>query len=618
MSATDPDTTDPDTTSPDTTSPELTPEQVDLTAADVAWDLEPLLDGHSVDELLDRAEEVADQLANLRGTIAEMSAGALADAMHLSAELEDLQGRAGYYAMLRFSEDTQDPERGAEMMKVQERGTAIAAKLVFLELEWAALPDERVDELLADPVLDFCAHHLRSARRYRDHLLSEPEEVLLTEKSTSGAAAWVRLFDELTSAITVELPEQGTVGLEQGLSLLQHPDRAVRQQAAAAVTAGLEPGLRTRAFVFNTLLLDKSTDDRLRSYPSWVSSRNLSNEATDDSVQALVDAVVSRYDIAQRWYRLKAQVLGLDRLADYDRMASVAEDESEIGWAEATALVHDAYASFSPELAGIVQRFYDGGWIDAPVRPAKRPGAFCAYTVPSHHPYLLLNWTSRNRDVLTLAHELGHGLHAYLSRGQGTFHQSTPLTLAETASVFGETVTNNALLARIDDPNERFALLAATLEDSIATVFRQVAMNRFEDAVHTARREEGELSVERFGELWATTQEAMVGDSVDITDGYRTWWSYIPHFIGTPGYVYAYAYGQLLALSVYARYQEQGASFVPSYLELLSAGGSMEPAALGRIVGCDLEDPGFWDAGLAIVDGQLRAAEDAARAAGRL
>ncbi|HMR95130.1 MAG TPA: M3 family oligoendopeptidase [Microthrixaceae bacterium] len=618
MSATDSDTTSPDTTSPELTSPELTPEQVDLTAADVAWDLEPLLDGHSVDDLLDRAEGVADQLANLRGTIAEMTAGALADAMHLSAELEDLQGRAGYYAMLRFSEDTQDPERGAEMMKVQERGTAIAAKLVFLELEWAALSDERVDELLADPVLDFCAHHLRSARRYRDHLLSEPEEVLLTEKSTSGAAAWVRLFDELTSAITVELPEQGTVGLEQGLSLLQHPDRAVRQQAAAAVTAGLEPGLRTRAFVFNTLLLDKSTDDRLRSYPSWVSSRNLSNEATDDSVQALVDAVVSRYDIAQRWYRLKAQVLGLDRLADYDRMASVAEDESEIGWAEATALVHDAYASFSPELAGIVQRFYDGGWIDAPVRPAKRPGAFCAYTVPSHHPYLLLNWTSRNRDVLTLAHELGHGLHAYLSRGQGTFHQSTPLTLAETASVFGETVTNNALLARIDDPNERFALLAATLEDSIATVFRQVAMNRFEDAVHTARREEGELSVERFGELWATTQEAMVGDSVDITDGYRTWWSYIPHFIGTPGYVYAYAYGQLLALSVYARYQEQGASFVPAYLELLSAGGSMEPAALGRIVGCDLEDPGFWDAGLAIVDGQLRAAEDAARAAGRL
>ncbi|UDY36997.1 M3 family oligoendopeptidase [Dermatobacter hominis] len=610
-----------------------TPPDADLTAAEVAWDLEPLLDGTTVDDLLDRSDVLADELANLRGTIGELSASALADAMHRSAELEELQGRAGYYAMLRFSEDTQDPERGALMMKVQERGTAIASKLVFFEIEWAALPDERVEELLADPVLDFCAHHLRSARRYRDHLLSEPEEVLLTEKSVSGAGAWVRLFDELTSAITIELPaglgsqERGedadptgvtTVGLEQGLSLLQHPDRGVRQQAAAAVTEGLAPGLRTRAFVFNTLLLDKSTDDRLRRYPSWISSRNLSNEATDDSVQALVDAVVARYDIAQRWYRLKAQVLGLDRLADYDRMASVATDESEIGWREASSLVHEAYASFSPELAEIVQRFYDQGWIDAPVRPGKRPGAFCAYTVPSHHPYLLLNWTSRNRDVLTLAHELGHGLHAYLSRGQGVFHQSTPLTLAETASVFGETVTNNALLARLDDPNERFALLASTLEDSIATVFRQVAMNRFEDAVHTARRDEGELSVERFGELWAGSQESMLGDSVEITEGYRTWWSYIPHFIGTPGYVYAYAYGQLLALSVYARYQERGASFVPSYLELLSAGGSLEPAELGRIVDCDLEDPGFWDAGLAIVEGQLEAAEAAARAAGRL
>jgi len=622
-------------TTPDTPVIRATDDRIDttpdadMTAADVAWDLEPLLDGTTVDDLLDRADTLADGLAALRGRIGELNAGALVDAMHRSAELQELQGRAGYYAMLRFSEDTQDPERGALMMRVQERGTAIATRLVFFELEWAALPDAHVDRLLEDPALDFCAHHLRSIRRYRDHLLSEPEEVLLTEKSVSGAGAWVRLFDELTSAITTELPagaageavgrpDGGTVALEQSLSLLQHPDRGVREQAAAAITAGLEPGLRTRAFVFNTLLLDKSTDDRLRRYPTWISSRNLSNEATDDSVQALIDAVVSRYDIPQRWYRLKAQVLGLEQLADFDRMASVATDESSIGWAEAAALVHDAYASFSPELAAIVQRFYDESWIDAPVRDGKRPGAFCAYTVPSHHPYLLLNWTSRNRDVLTLAHELGHGLHAYLSRDQGLFHQSTPLTLAETASVFGETVTNNALLAQLDDPGERFALLAATLEDSIATVFRQVAMNRFEDSVHTARRNDGELSVDRFGELWAASQEAMLGDSVEITAGYRTWWSYIPHFIGTPGYVYAYAYGQLLALSVYARYEERGASFVPSYLELLRAGGSMDPAELGRIVDCDLEDPGFWDAGLAIVEAQLSAAEEAARAAGRI
>ena len=611
-------TTDPTDDTADTTS------DPDLTAATVAWDLEPLLGGEDVDTLLDRADEIGAELANLRGTIAELDAPALARAMHRSAELEEAQGRAGYFAMLRFSENTQDPERGALMMKVQERSTAVATQLVFFEIEWAALTDERVEELLSDPSLDFCAHHLRSIRRYRDHLLTEPEERLLTEKSVSGAGAWVRLFDELTSAITVELPPDvagagtgGTVGLEQGLSLLQHPDRSVRQAAAAALTDGLEPGLRTRAFVFNTLLLDKSTDDRLRSYPSWISSRNLSNEASDDSVQALIDAVVARYEIPQRWYTLKARVLGIDRLADYDRMASVAEDESTIGWSDASSLVLDAYASFSPELADVVKRFLDEGWIDAPIRPGKRPGAFCAYTVPSHHPYVLLNWTSRNRDVLTLAHELGHGLHAYLAREQGIFHQSTPLTLAETASVFGETVTNNALLSRLDDPGQRFALLASTLEDSIATVFRQVAMNRFEDAVHTARRDEGELSVERFGELWAASQEAMLGDSVEVTDGYRTWWSYIPHFIGTPGYVYAYAYGQLLALSVYARYQEQGAGFVPAYLELLRAGGSLDPAELGRIVDCDLEDPGFWDAGLAIVERQLEAAEQAARDAGR-
>jgi len=601
----------------DTTTPT---DDTDLTAADVAWDLEGLLDGRTVEELLDRADVLAAELANLRGTIVELSAEALAEAMQRSAELADLQGRVGNYGMLRLSENVTDPERGAAMMVVQERTTALAEQLVFFELRWAAVPDERAEELLADPRLDFCAHHLRSVRRYRDHLLGEPEERVLTAFHPSGSAAWVRLFDEQTSAVVVSLPDElgGEVALEQGLTLLQHPDRDVRATAAAAVTAGLEPGLRTRAYIFNTLLLDKSTDDRLRRYPSWISARNLANEASDDSVEALVEAVVARYDIPQRWYTLKAQVLGLDRLADYDRMASVADDESSIGWSEATGIVLDAYDRFSPELAGIARRFVDEGWIDAPVRPGKRPGAFCAYTVPSHHPYVLLNWTSSNRDVLTLAHELGHGVHAYLSREQGVFHQSTPLTLAETASVFGETVTNSALLDRIEDPGQRFALLAASLEDSIATVFRQVAMNRFEDAVHRSRRDEGEISVERFGELWGDSQRRMLGDAVELTDGYLTWWSYIPHFIATPGYVYAYAYGQLLALSVYARYQQRGDDFVPAYLELLRAGGSTDPESLGRIVDCDLADPGFWSAGLGLIDAQLAATEDAARAAGRI
>jgi oligoendopeptidase F len=601
-------------------------DESDLTAADIRWELDTLLEG-GVDEMLDRADALSDELAGARGTIADLDSAGLAALMHRSAELEELLGRVGNYVMLRFSEHTDDPERGAAMMEVQERSTTMATKLVFFELEWAALPDEQVEELLADPALDFCAHHLRNLRRYRDHLLSEPEEKLLTEKSVSGASAWVRLFDELTSALTVELPgelvgrpdeQTVTTGLEAGLSLIQHSDREVRRTAAEAVTTALAPGLRTRAFVYNTLALDKSVDDRLRSYDNWISSRNLSNEASDESVQALVEAVVNRYDIPHRWYAAKAQALGLDRLADYDRMASVAEDDSTIGWSEARGLVLDAYASFSPDLASVAQRFFDENWIDAPAGDGKRPGAFCAYTVPSHHPYVLLNWTGRNRDVLTLAHELGHGLHAYLAREQGVFHQSTPLTLAETASVFGEAVTNNALLERIDDPAERFALLASTLEDSIATVFRQVAMNRFEDAVHTTRRSEGELSTERLGQLWEQTQTAALGDAVELTDGYLTWWSYIPHFIGTPGYVYAYAYGQLLALSVYARYRERGEAFVPAYLELLGAGGSMAPEELGRIVDCDLGDPGFWDAGLDIVEGQLDAALEAGREAGRI
>jgi oligoendopeptidase F len=624
-----------------TTDDHLDQHEADLTAADIAWDLDSLLAGSTVDALLDESDDLVGQIEAYRGRVADLDASGVAGLMRLYARFDTTLGRVGNYAGLRFAENTMDAERGALMAKVQERATMMASRLVFFELEWVAVADEAAEPLLTDRQLEFCAHHLREVRRYREHVLSEPEEKVLTETSGSGASAWVRLFSELTSALEIELPtgildaaDEGggdaevpelstarptqRVGLEQGLSLLQHPDREVRRQAAEAVTAGLAPGLRTRAYVFNTLLLDKSVDDRLRHYPSWVSSRNLANEATDESVQALVDAVVGRYDLPQRWYRLKAKVLGIERLADYDRMSSVASDESRIGWAAAKGVVLDAYGSFSPELADAARLFFDRRWIDAPVRPGKQPGAFCAPGVPDHHPYVMLNWTGRTRDVATLAHELGHGLHAWLARDQSVFHHSTPLTLAETASVFGEAVTNKALLSSLDDADARFALLASTLEDSIATVFRQVAMNRFEEAVHHHRREQGELSVDDFGRHWYETQFAMVGDSVELTEGYRTWWSYIPHFVGTPGYVYAYAYGQLLALSVYARYEAQGATFVPDYLRLLSAGGSLPPGELGRIVGCDLEDPSFWDAGLDIVARQLDSAVDAAHAAGRL
>ena len=567
-----------------------------------------------MDRLLDEADQRADAFARrYAGAVADLgSSQELAEAMRELVEVNERVARAASYAMLRFAVDTADPARGALLQRVRERATAIETRLLFFDLEWAALDDERASELLAGDGLEFCRHHLRTQRRYRPHLLSEPEERVMTEKAVTGRSAWSRLFSELISAIRVQPPGEQPVGLDQALARLASPDREERRTVAEAVTAALNDGLRTRGFVLNTLLHDKAVDDRLRSYPHWLASRNLANEASDESVAALVEAVRGRYELTRRWYRLKARLLGIARLADFDRMAAVTDEDPDLGWPTARELVLDSYASFSSRLGDLAARFFDERWIDAPVRPAKRPGAFCAYTVPSAHPYVLLNYTAKRRDILTLAHELGHGLHAALAAPQGLLHQQTPLTLAETASVFGETVVFGRLLDAADSPESRLSLLAESIEGSIATVFRQIAMNRFEDLAHNARRGEGELAVERIGELWDQSQAELFGDAVEMTEGYRTWWSYIPHFIDTPGYVYAYAYGQLLALSVYRRYQEEGESFVPSYLDLLSAGGSRPPEELGRMVGVDLADPGFWDAGLDLVAEQLEAAEAAA------
>jgi oligoendopeptidase F len=592
----------------------------------VEWDLSHLLDGAGDDpqaavdallaESLERAEAFA---ARYAGKLATLDGPGLIEAMKELGEIEEIAGRAGTYAHLWFSIDTSDPARGALLQRVQEKGTAIETALLFFQLEWAALDDEIADRLVDTPGLEFARHHLVTARRYRPHLLSEPEEKILAEKALSGRSAWVRLFEEQTASITVDLPDATEpVALEVALARLFEPDREVRRVTAEAVTAALEPGLRTRAFAFNTLLADKMTDDRLRKYPHWLASRNLSNEASDESVEALIEAVRARFELPRRWYRLKAKLLGIDKLADYDRMAAVTQDSTRVPWNEAKQTVLDAYSAFSPELGGIVARFFDERWIDGPVRPGKRGGAFCSYAVPSVHPYVMLNYTYLRRDVLTLAHELGHGVHAVLGSKQGIFHMATPLTLAETASVFGETLVFGRLLEASPTAESRLSLLAESIEGSIATVFRQVAMNRFEHLVHTTRREEGELSVERFGELWAQSQHELLGDAVEITEGYKSWWSYVPHFIASPGYVYAYAYGQLLALAVYGRYEELGEEFVPSYLELLSAGGSKSPEELGAIVGVDLADPGFWDKGLDLVERKLDAAEAAARDAGRI
>jgi oligoendopeptidase F len=599
------------------------------TETDVTWDLSHLIDldaagieadsdgeEAAVEALLDEAERRAEAFAErYEGRVGELDGDGLREAMQELAAIGELAGRALNYAHLSFAADTADARIGALLQRCSERATRINTTLLFFELEWVQIDDERAEELLEADGLDFCRHHLRLERRYRPHLLSKPEERIASELSVTGAGAWSRLFDELTSAIRVEPPgAEGATTLDEALSKLFDPDREVRRGTAEAVTTALEPGLRTRAYVFNTLLQDKSIKDRLRSYPHWLATRNLSNEASDESVRALVEAVKARYELPRRWYRTKAKLLGIDQLADYDRMAVVGADDTEIGWEEGSEIVLETFESVSGRMREVADRFLGEEWIDAPPRPDKRGGAFSASTVPGVHPYVMLNWTNRRRDVTTLAHELGHGIHQYLAREQGIFHQSTPLTVAETASVFAEELVFGRLLAATDEPGARLGLLAEAIEGQIATVFRQIAMNQFEDRVHTSRREEGELSVDRFGELWVETQTELLGDAVELSDGYRSWWSYVPHFIGSPGYVYAYAYGQLLALSVYRLYQERGEEIVPGYLDMLAAGGSRSPEELGELVGVDLRDPGFWDRGLDLVAEQLEAAEAAAEA----
>jgi oligoendopeptidase F len=586
-------------------------------AEEVAWDLSDLYDGPEDPQLrtdVDDAATAADAFRErYHGKVAELDAPALAEAVAERERIDSSVARALTFAHLRFATNMADPERGALVGRLQEQSALLETQLLFFALEWAAVEDDVAAALLDDPELDHWRHFLTSLRKYRPFLLTEPEERIVTEKVVSGAAAWARLYEEQLSALRVELDGE-QVALETAMARLYAADRDVRRSAAEAVSAALEPGLRTRVFVLNTLLLDKSIDDRLRNYPSWISSRNLANETTDEAVQALIEATVSRYDVPQRYYRLKARLLGLDRIAHFDRFAPVAEDGGRMGWEEARAIVLDAYSSFSDEAGEIVDSFFREEWIDAPVRADKRTGAFCATTVPDGHPYVFLNFTGDRRSVLTLAHELGHGLHGMLAQPLGLFNASTPLTTAETASVFGEALTFRSLLAAEGDPRRRLDLLTGRIEDAIATVFRQVSMNRFEEAVHTERRAKGELSPDRLSELWLETQTALFGDSVDIS-GYAPWWSYVTHFAAVPGYVYAYAYGYLFSLAIFRSYEREGDALVEPYLDLLRAGGSKPPEELARGVGLDLTDPSIWASG---IDALAEELDEAERLAGEI
>ena len=581
-------------------------------AEEIAWNLNDLYlapDDPAINADLERCDAAAAALhQTYRGRGATLSAEELA-ALLLRFEclIEDL-GKLGSYAGLNWSQNTEDPARGALLQRISERGARINQELVFLELELADAEQAQTATWLAAPALARWRHWLEMVRIFRPHLLSEPEEKLLSEKAVTGREAWGRFFEEAHGAMRYRFEGQDLTR-DQLLSHLYGADRAKRRDAAAALTAGLRLMQRTNAYIFNTLLADKASDDRLRGYATWISSRNRENEVDDAVVEALVQAVTGRYDLVARYYTLKRRLLGLDELFDYDRYAPLPAADKLYSWQEAREIVLAAYGRFHPHMAEVAGWFFEKGWIDAPPRPGKTGGAFSHGTVPSVHPYILLNYEGRPRDVMTLAHELGHGVHQKLSGVQSVLQADTPLTTAETASVFGEMLVFQDLMAKETNPLIRLAMLTGKIEDSLATAFRQISMNRFEYAMHTARREEGELTVERFSELWLQSQRAMFGNSVTMTDAYGLWWSYIPHFISTPGYVYAYAFGELLVMALYARYQQDPTSFPERYLTMLTGGGSQWPHDLVKPLGVDLTDTTFWNDGLGLLEDLVQQAE---------
>jgi oligoendopeptidase F len=585
-------------------------------AEDVLWDLSHLYSGSTDPCLRDDLEQSLSQARSFReaylGKVGALEAGQLHHAMAQYEAILERLAKAETFSHLWFVTDTLDPARGKLLQEVREKEAQVRTQLLFLELEWVQVQEERAAQLLAQPELAHWRHYLSSARRYRPHLLSEPEERILAEKSVTGGSAWVRFFEETMSDIPFQIDGQPLTE-EEVLSRLYRPERQERQKAAKAMTEGLKGRLRTLTFIFNMLASDKAIEDRLRNYPHWLSARNLANEISDQMVGSLVDAVTARYDLPQRYYHLKRRLLGLDALYDYDRYAPLPGLERRVSWSQCLEEVLGAFEGFAPEMAQIAARFFREGWIDAPVRPGKRGGAFSHPAVPSVHPYVMVNFTGKLRDVMTVAHELGHGVHQFLASSRGFLNSQTPLTIAETASVFGEMLTFERIISRLSEPRERLAMLCGKIEDILATVFRQIAMNRFEEQYHTRRREGGELTPEELGSIWIQTQGAMLGDSVVLTEDYSLWWSYIPHFLHTPGYVYAYAFGELLVLALLARFKELGQGFVEGYLEMLCLGGAESPQEVVGRAGLDLNDPGLWNKGLGILEAMIGQAEELAQ-----
>ena len=548
-----------------------------------------------------------------------LTAGKLAGAVKELERLSEGIGKILSFAHLLFAADTRDPKNGAFRSSMQQKATEVQKKLIFFYVEWVSVPKKRAKKLLNNPKLSEYRHFLEQERQYRDHTLSEAEEKILQEKSNTGQRAFSRLFDEVVNNIQFRVRLSGkTERLNQSrtLSLLYDPDRKKRKAAWSGLTRGLRENSHVLTYIFNTLVNDHSINDRLRSYEDPMSARHLSNEISHSAVEALLESCERSFGFVKRYYGLKGKLLGYRRFYDYDRYAPLGSEREQVPWDKAEEIVLSSFGEFSSEMKKTASLFFEKNWIDAELRDGKRGGAFSHGTVPGVHPYVFMNYTGKPRDVMILAHELGHGVHQYLSRRQGYFQTHTPLTTAETASVFAEMLVFHRLKEEETRREGRLVLVAEKLEDIMATVFRQAVLTRFEQSLHSERRDRGELTTARISELWIEANREMFGDSVTLTENYAYWWLYIPHFIHSPFYCYAYSFGELLTLALYGMFLERGKSFVPDYMELLRSGGSASPAELLSGVGVDINNPGFWQTGLDVIGAMVDEVEELAEQSG--
>lgn len=585
------------------------------------WDLTDLYagtDDPKIDSDLDNLEAQATKFQKtFEGTIAtgNCSAEKMKEALDDYQSMMNLATKIGSYASLLYSTDTTDSSRGALLQKVRERSSRVSTKMLFFDLELGQAPDEVFQKYLEAECLSVYRHYLTVQRESARYNLTQTEETILEETANCRGRAFRRLFTETVSRMKFELEVEGEVKKLTQSELLAYnysPNREMRRKATESLAATLEQNTPTLAFIMNTLLAEKEVMDRLRGFERPESSRHLDNELPEKAVDTMVDVCVQNFSIVEEYYELKSRLLGIDELTHYDRYAPLKKAEENIAYSKACEVVLDAYRAFSNDLHELALPFFEDGWIDVPVAEGKRGGAFCAGVSPDHHPYILLNYTGKPRDVMTLAHELGHGLHDRLAAKNHILDYHPVLPLAETASTFGEMLTFEKLFAELDSDEDRLALLCEKLEDTFATVFRQVSMFRFERRIHEARRSEGELPTERFNELWQECMGEMFGKSLTLGDPHKWTWAYIPHIIQTPFYVYAYAFGELLVLSLYAKYKEEGESFIGQYMDFLAAGGSKAPADLLAALGIDACDPSFWQGGCDLIKENLRRAKQLA------